>query len=120
MASILILEDNLNLLGLYGRVLQSHGHHVDTVPTLEEADELLGQVLYNVFICDMNIGTTNAVQLLLYWANTLEQNGTRIAIISSDWDYDKVAAELGIEVFVAKPIQPSELIPLVDHLLTQN
>lgn len=103
--SILIVEDELPLLQFFKRVLETAGHHITTVSTMEDAQAQLNSERFDLCICDMQIGEHSGIEILRH------PNHDRFVVISSNPDYENYCREWGIP-FYLKPVTYSDLIDI--------
>lgn len=113
---IFILEDDESLLNLYRKVFRKSGHIVQTAQNLKDANDLLGQESFDMFICDVRIGKTFGVDLLLIWRDKLIQNKTRVVVVSGDPWYRQMSEKVGADFFFRKPVEMATLLNLVKDL----
>lgn len=119
-ATILVLEDDANLLNLYTRVLSKVGYHVYPAMTLTTARELLQQHEFDIFISDIGIGSLRSIELLRQEIDDLNNHKTIIIIVSGREEARYMCEEIGIEFFLHKPVSPSELKMLVERFLQRR
>lgn len=117
MTRILVLEDNPNLLRLYGRILAKSGYQVEMVNTISDAETCLTQNQYDVFISDMQIGDKPALPLLQAWLEQLHKAGTKVIVLSGRMEYYRGCQEMGVDLFLIKPMMSDMLRTAVAHLL---
>ncbi|MDZ4766068.1 MAG: response regulator [Chloroflexota bacterium] len=117
MSSILVLEDNIDLLQLYGKVLTKAGYSVELVNTLAAAERHLNENVYNMFICDMQIDDGSSLTLLGAWIERLHSVGTCIVAISGRMKYAESCEALGVDRFIIKPMMSDVLRGIVYDLL---
>jgi DNA-binding NtrC family response regulator len=114
---ILILEDDVALLTLFGKVLAKEGFEVDSVETLVAANDLLKKKPYDILVCDLSVigGATAFVYLIPLLAMKPKM---RVLIISG-YIPDNIPAEAarnGVEI-IEKPFAPVELVQKIVRLL---
>jgi DNA-binding response OmpR family regulator len=113
---VLILEDDESLLRLYRKVFQKSGYTVHTAQTLEGAYELLGQEKFDLFLCDVKIGKTFGIDLLLIWRDKLTENNTKVIVISGDPWYRLMSKKIGADFFLEKPVEMAALVGIAKSL----
>ena len=113
---ILILEDDESLLNLYRKVFQKSGYFVNATQTLLEANKLLEQVNFDMFICDVRIGKSFGLDLLLIWREKLINNNTRVVVVSGDPWFRQLSEKVGANFFFRKPVEMSTLVTLANSL----
>jgi two-component system OmpR family response regulator len=113
---ILVLEDHADLRRLYAKVLTKAGYEVYPAATLEEARALLSQGHVDVFVCDIHVGDERGTDLLREQSAALNQQGTKIVVVSGEAQYRPFCEELGIEFYLEKPIGLEMLLTLMKRL----
>jgi len=111
---ILVMEDDLALVELYSEVLKMEGFVVDGATTLDQARQLLDAHHYAVFICDMNIGNRRSTDLLREVLPHLKE--THVVMLSGTGQYQTMVDEIGVDFFLAKPVDIDALIALMKRL----
>ena len=120
MTSILILEDNQDLCTLYSRSLIPAGYAVQFAGTLAEARGWLLEQLFDVFLCDMQVGDERGLDLLREQQSLLIGSHTITIVISAQEKYRRMCEALGVEFFISKPIDLQALMNLLQRLVHQS
>ena len=115
---ILVLEDHADLRRLYAKVLTKAGYEVYPAATLEEARALLNQGHIDIFVCDIHVGEERGTDLLREQSAALNQQGTKIVVVSGQAQYRAMCEDLGIEFYLEKPIGLEMLLTLMERLTT--
>jgi DNA-binding response OmpR family regulator len=115
-ASILILEDDESLLSLYKKVFTQTGFRVATATTLAQASQHLKARPFDIFICDIYIGSDFGIDLLRVHQQALMQAGTQVLVITGDSRYKILSEDLGVNFFINKPVELGPLLMLVKSL----
>ncbi len=117
MASVLIVEDNLETLRLFQKSMTKKGNHlVSTAATLTEASSLLDQIAFQVIVLDLEMPEGMGLDLYRAYAERLEQQNTIVIAVSAEANYRRACTEAGIRHFFLKPIMPSSLANIVSEL----
>ncbi len=119
-ATILILEDDLALIRLYGKVMRKAGYEVAEATNLQEAREQLSKARFDVFICDMRLGAERGIDLLVEQKAFLQEKRTHVVVVSAEEQYRDLCRQMGIDLFFSKPVSPSELTRMVERLLSST
>ncbi len=117
---ILVMEDNEVLRQLYTRALRTTGQAVFQAATLQEARTLLNEYAFDVFVCDMEVGGERGLDLLQEQRDNLYYSGTHIIVATAEDRYRQRCLELGVDLFLEKPIEISPLVTLVGRLMSSN
>jgi DNA-binding response OmpR family regulator len=116
-ARILIIEDDTVLLRLYTQVLKIQGYEVESAETNQQARDYLAAASFNLLLCDVQIGHEKSTDLLREMAAVIRESGAVVVLMSADERYRTLGEELGIELFLTKPVAPTELVELVEQFL---
>jgi len=133
MAKILILEDNVDLGNIWSQVLETKGHQVSTVHTVEDfQNDRSGAEL---FIIDLNIGGTSQdpkFKGLVALSDTrfltaLRRDRIPTIVVSGHFSSDDASDELRDRLIpfqpdriLAKPVDIHKLLGTVQELLDGN
>jgi two-component system response regulator PilR (NtrC family) len=115
---ILIMEDNPDLRHLYSKSLRKFGYEVHSAATLQEARALLEDSRFDVFLCDIQVGSERGTDLLLEQQAILSQSGTQVVILSAYPRYRPMADEMGVDFYLEKPVSLDTLLTMVKRLTT--
>jgi DNA-binding response OmpR family regulator len=115
--SVLILEDEPNLIRLFSKALRKSGFQVTTAMTLDDARQRLLEQRFDVMLCDMRVGSEQGIDLLREQQPLLESQNTKLIIVSAEEQYASEVESLGIRVFLAKPVLPNSLARIVQNML---
>jgi DNA-binding response OmpR family regulator len=113
---ILIMEDNPDLRHLYGKALRKFGYEVHSAASLQEARALLETSRFDIFLCDIQVGSERGTDLLLEQHSVLSQSDTQVVILSAYPRYRPITDEMGIDFYLEKPIAVDTLLAIVKRL----
>src|SRR5688572_16886112 len=114
---VLIMEDEIHLLRLFSMALQRSGYQVYEAPTISVARQLILSLTFAVFIADMRMGNERGIDLLNEQLERLNANQTKILVVSAESAYQKPCQELGVEMFLVKPVTPMGVISILKTLV---
>lgn len=114
--AVLVLEDDLALIRLYGKVIRKAGYKVTEATNLQEARDQLRKERFDVFICDMRLGAERGIDLLVEQKAFLQEQHTQVVVVSAEEQYRELCREMGIDLFFSKPVSPSELTRMIARL----
>lgn len=118
---VLVLDDDANLRFIYKQALRHAGYEVYSAETTQKAQTLLASYQFDVFIADTHLnGRDQGIDLLCEQAAELNKSGTHIIIMSCDAQYLQVCQEIGVDLFIEKPLAIDRLVALVDRLVGQQ
>lgn len=113
---ILVVEDKQSEREAMARLLRMEGH---TVMAAEDPASALAYVDDNVdlVVSDLRMGDDSGIDLLQHWKK--RQPTTPFIIVTAHGEVDSAvtAMKLGAEDYLAKPVNPDELLMLVDKCL---
>lgn len=112
----LIIEDDPDLLRLYAKTLRNRGYEVREAPNLDIANAEIQTRWFHVVICDMLVGNEFAIDMLKERFEMLRQSGTRVAVVTSAEQFRTACDQLGVDIFVTKPISIHTLTSIVAQL----
>ena len=120
MAVVMVIDDDAALRRLCARALAGRGHDIVEAENGAEALELLQQHQPAIVVTDILMPKTEGIETI----NRLKERFPDIKIIamsgggtSRNLMFLDVAKALGVEVTLAKPFRPAELVEAVDKLL---
>jgi two-component system response regulator PilR (NtrC family) len=113
---ILIMEDNPDLRHLYSKALRKFGYEVHSAATLQEARDFLETSRFDVFLCDIQVGSERGTDLLLEQRSLLSQSDTQVVILSAYPRYRPITDELGVDFYLEKPVALDTLLTMVKRL----
>jgi DNA-binding response OmpR family regulator len=119
-AYILVLEDDAHLRRLFSKVLKQAGYEVYPAATTEEAQGLLAQQGFDVFLCDVHVGDDLGTDLLRQHLATLSLHGTQVVVVSGEAQYRPFCEEMGVDFYLEKPVALDTLLTVVKRLTGRN
>jgi CheY-like chemotaxis protein len=108
---ILVVEDNRDARAILRILLEYYGALVTEATTGSDAVSALAQVVPDVVIADMLLGTDDGL-LLLREARRRGSQAPFIAVSAQDFDTDFLSA-VGFEAYLRKPIDHQRLIDTI-------
>ena len=116
--SILICEDNRLANKTLSVVIEREGYDTDTAEDGIEALRLLQEKVYDLIIVDIHLPYHSGLELVKYLRSDLKKQ-TPVLIVTafSDHQVQQQAGELGINGYILKPFNPSELIEKIKTIL---
>jgi len=118
---ILICEDNRMALKTLSVVLEREGFKTDTAEDGNHAITLLKENIYGLIVVDIHLPYHSGLELVKFLRSDLKQN-TPVLIVTafSDQQMQRQAGELGIDGYIVKPFNPSDLIEKVRFILKKT
>jgi K+-sensing histidine kinase KdpD len=118
--SILVVDDDLDFLGIIKRILESKGYEVATVPSAGEAISRLKERFYNVAILDISLPDADGTELL---SNIIETHPEIIAIMLTGHSSVLNAVQSlnrGAFAYLEKPLNPDNLLSVIKRGLEKQ
>lgn len=123
MAKILLIDDDPDVTDAGRLVLEKAGHTVSTAHNAEAGFALIERAVPDLLVLDIMMENADDGIVL---ARRLRAEGYRFPIIAlssigavTGLDYDREGEMLPVDVFIAKPVRPAELIQKIDELLAR-
>jgi K+-sensing histidine kinase KdpD len=118
--SILVVDDDLDFLGIIKRILESKGYEAATVPSAGEAISRLKERFYNVAILDISLPDADGTELL---SNIIETHPDIIAIMLTGHSSVLNAVQSlnrGAFAYLEKPLNPDNLLSVIKRGLEKQ
>ncbi len=115
MKTILLIDDEINILKIFSMILNKHGFNVITASTVEEA--LLLYKNSDFIFVDFYMNGTNTLKLLKEMIK--EINVKNICVLSGleDKDLIKKISKIGISNFLKKPIPYDKILDMINNAI---
>jgi DNA-binding response OmpR family regulator len=115
---ILICEDNKLALKTISVVLEREGFISETAENGNDAIILLENNVYDLIVVDIHLPYHSGLELVKFLRSDLKRN-TPVLIVTafSDQQMQRQAGELGIDGYIVKPFNPSELMEKIRSIL---
>ncbi|OGO00408.1 MAG: hypothetical protein A2Y58_05915 [Chloroflexi bacterium RBG_13_51_52] len=113
--SILVVDDDLDFLGIIRKILENKGYKTSTVPSASEALSLLEKQFYNAVILDISLPDADGTELL---PKILELHPYILAIMLTGHSSVKNAVESlnrGAFAYLEKPLNPENLLSVINR-----
>jgi signal transduction histidine kinase/ActR/RegA family two-component response regulator len=121
---LLAVDDNTDTRELVATILERHGAEVSTAASTTEALALLREGLPDVLVCDIAMPDDDGYELLREIRSrprTAGGNLPAIALTAYARHEDRERAlQAGFDGYLAKPVEPSELIDVVAKAVRSN
>jgi CheY-like chemotaxis protein len=115
---VLVADDAEVVRDLMRRMIEKLGHVVDEAEDGQDAVEAIQARRYDLLLLDLSMPRMSGIDVAR-WLNAHPQHleGLTIAIVSaSSRDERPILNELGISLFLPKPLRRQELTDLIDGL----
>jgi DNA-binding response OmpR family regulator len=116
---ILLVDDDKSILRSLSRILEKCGYQVETV---ENGKDALGKIKshhYNLVLVDIRLPDMNGTDLLVKARNEIK-DAVKIMITGfPSLETGVKSLEEGADAYLVKPVQPKELLSVIESKLTQ-
>ena len=119
MANILLVDDSRTSRKILRNILESAGHTiVDEAPDGEQAIEKYIASKPDVITLDITMPVMDGIEALKQIK--LVDSDAKVIMVSASSQKDKLieAVKYGAEDFIAKPFEPSQIITVLDKLIS--
>jgi len=117
---ILVVDDDETILKTFKEILESEGYIVDTAKTGREAIEKSKDHFYNLALLDIRLPDMEGTKLL----TKMHRNSPKMMkIMVTGYPSLENAVEalnLGADAYVMKPVEPEELLKVVEEKLKEQ
>ena len=113
---VLVMEDKDDLRRVFRWGLHSAGYDVNEAGTIQQARDHLALKRFDVFLCDVNVGSARGTEFLREQRDRLHESDTQIIVMSDQAQYRGVSEQMGVEFFLEKPFSVNFLVTLVGRL----
>ena len=114
MANILCVDDEPHVAELKCAILKAAGHQVTSATSAQEAIEKLQQHNYDAIVTDWRLGDGDG-RAIVHAAKT--RSTTPVVVVSGYVSEAFQAAEPLADLYLEKPVDPEELVTIVNELL---
>lgn len=112
---VLIVEDSKGIADLLAEAFTSHGYHVDTAPTGQEALCLLPETQPDIVILDYHLPDTDGDLLIEKFLKCNPRCTAAVITADPNPDLAVQVMKLGARAYVRKPFDPEYLITLCEN-----
>jgi DNA-binding response OmpR family regulator len=114
MARILCIDDEPNVVRLKCAILEQAGHQVTPATSAREAIALLRVQEFDAVVTDWRLGEASGRSVVVAAKNN---STTPVVVVSGYVDEAYQAAEPLADLYLEKPVNPEELVTIVNELL---
>jgi len=114
MAKILCIDDEPNVVKMKCAILESAGHEVTASTSAKDAIEKLKHDTYDAVVTDWRLGDANGRAVV----QAAKESANMPVVVVSGYVNDAFqAAEPLADLYLEKPVNPEELVTIVNELL---
>ena len=114
MAKILCVDDEPNVVKMKCAILEAAGHDVTAAMSAHEALEKLKQSSYDAVVTDWRLGDANGRAVV---EAAKDHTNVPVVVVSGYVNDAFQAAEPLADLYLEKPVNPEELVTIVNELL---
>ncbi|MBZ5629001.1 MAG: response regulator [Acidobacteriia bacterium] len=113
---ILVVDDDVSMCLLVGRILEKEGHIVTACYSGAEAMKLLRERRFDVMLLDLGLPDMSGLDLLTVWRG---RNSTKVIVITADDTAETLITAIRNDayLYIRKPFEPDQLRDLVTAAL---
>ncbi len=112
--SILLCEDDKDIVGMTTRYLSKNGHSVRSVNSCEAIWEAIEVEWPDIILMDLSIPRMGGAEATKRLKDSLRTRKIKIYLLSAFPGIDAVAKEIGADGYLGKPFDIKDLKSLVD------
>ncbi len=114
MAKILCVDDEPNVVKMKCAILEAAGHDVTPATSAHEALDKLRQASYDAVVTDWRLGDANGRAVV---EAAKDHTNVPVVVVSGYVNDAFQAAEPLADLYLEKPVNPEELVTIVNELL---
>jgi len=118
--SILIVDDDKDILQTLKNILQQKGYSVETAETGREAMENSETRFFNLVLLDINLPDMEGVQLLTSMHRETPRMMKIMITGQPSLENTLKALNLGADAYIVKPVMPDKLLEVVEEKLREQ
>jgi DNA-binding response OmpR family regulator len=112
----MVLEDDPYLRRLMEKVFRNGGLEIHPAGTIMAAKELLTSNRFDALIADIHVPDGKGTDLVREFRDKLSGDGTVVVMVTGEARYRYLEEELGIDLYLEKPVAVQDLVALVNRL----
>jgi DNA-binding NtrC family response regulator len=121
MASVLVVDDDRNILTTTSITLRREGHEVASAETFSEAEDLIGNAFFDVVITDLRLEDgKSGIDVLKTCKATSPEASVIVITAFSSMESAITAMREGASDYVVKPCGPDQIILSVNRVLEKK
>lgn len=120
--SVLVVDDVTDVTDMLGLFLKHAGYDVTTANSAHAALELVETNNFDLVISDIGMPEMNGYELVEWLRSHSQYRATPMIAFTGYTEYDDRGRSLraGFNAHLTKPINPSQLLDLIDELLSKE
>lgn len=120
--TVLVVDDVPDVTEMIGLLLKHAGYDVSTADSAKAALRLARKHHYDLIISDIGMPEMNGYEFATELRKLIKYDRTPMIAVTGYSEYDDRgrAVGAGFDIHLTKPIEPAQLLELMDRLLTQS
>ncbi len=118
--SILVVDDDKDILDSFKVILQSEGYNVDSAETGREAIEKSEVQFYNLALLDIKLPDMEGTELLIEMHREMPRMMKILITGYPSLENAVEAVNKGADAYIIKPVNPEELLRVVAEKLNEQ
>ena|SRR5256714_13587941 len=120
--TVLVVDDVPDVTEMIGLLLKHAGYDVSTADSAKAALRLARKRHYDLIISDIGMPEMNGYEFATELRKLINYDRTPMIAVTGYSEYDDRgrAVRAGFDIHLTKPIEPAQLLELMDRLLTQS
>lgn len=114
---ILAIDDDKSVLGTYTRILKRPDFQIDIAETGKEALDMASKHKYDLAIIDVKLPDMDGIELLSLMSGKMDETIKIMITGFPSVEMGVKALDEGADAYLVKPIDPKELVALVEEKL---
>lgn len=115
--NIMVIEDDVDFMGIYRALLEADGWHVTTTTTCKDAGlKLISESVPDLVVLDLGLPDCDGLEIL----DTIRKGNirTHVVVVSGCGEIDKAISSVraGAAEFIEKPIEPPAFLEILNKL----
>lgn len=115
--TVLLVEDDADILDFNKTLLQGNGYNVITARNGKEAIDMLTQDLPDIIVTDMMMPEMDGMALLQQVTGNVATDHIPVIVLSAKASSRTQGVKQGAQVYLEKPFVPAELVAVVNNQL---
>ena len=120
--TVLVVDDVPDVTEMMGLLLKHAGYDVSTAASARAALRLARKHQYDLIISDIGMPDMNGYELATELRKLIDYDRTPMIAVTGYSEYDDRgrAVKAGFDIHLTKPIEPAQLLEVMNVLLTQS
>ncbi len=120
--SLMVIDDDIHTRRIFSMVLEHHAHHLLLAENADQAFDLLEHNTPNIIVIDLLLPGADGYQICdRIHHEGLAPNARLVATTAYHTaETSEITLAKGFDRFLAKPLNPADIVPFLENLADQN